>query len=173
MAQCPRGGSGESASPHEAASPREMPPEVTAAFFDMDTRQGAAQVAVAAESALNPSSPILGEWDTVLQRCYGASAAYLSLSAHDPAAQEAHQVHATRRGRHRYRQLLPATWRSALNRATSQAAAAAQKADASIAAAQGPLSQRLADVDGQWLVYPSVRTANDSMQSTVDSGFRA
>lgn len=154
-------------SPHEAASPREMPPEVTAAFFDMDTRQGAAQVAVAAESALNPSSPILGEWDTVLQRCYGASAAYLSLSAHDPAAQEAHQVHT---------QLVEAATgidnycqrhRSALSRATSQAAAAAQKADASIAAARA-LSQRLADVDGQWLVYPSVRTANDSMQSTVD-----
>lgn len=162
----PRGWLRRNRSPHEAVSAPEMPPEVTAAFFDMDSRQGAAQQAVAAEGALNPGSPILGEWDIVRQSCYGASASYLALSTHDPGAQGPDQVR---------RQLVEAAagvdhycqrHRSVLDRATSQVMTAAQKADSSLAVVQ-VLNRRLNGVDGQWLIYPSVRTANDLMQSTA------
>lgn len=144
-----------------------MPADITGAFLHMDSRQGVAQQGVAAEAALRPSSPIVAEWDAVQQRCYTATAAYLALTGDDPRAmQPVPEVQ---------RQLLEATQsvddfcgrhRIALERAAGELANAAAAADAAIADAER-IQQRLSGPDGRWLAYPSVREAEDRVQTAV------
>ena len=144
-----------------------MPADITGAFLHMDTRQGIAQQRISAEAALQPSSPIVAEWDAVQQRCYTATSMYLALTGDDPhAVQPLSEVQ---------RQLLEATQsvddfcgrhRIALERAAGELANVAAAADAAIAEAER-IRQRLSGPDGRWLAYSSVREAEDRLQTAV------
>lgn len=140
---------------------------VTAAFLDLDERQGVVQTAVAAAAVLYPESCIASEWELVTQRCYTAMTAYLRLNqANDgPATQAADVAHlladattAVDRFHSRHRR--------ALDVASAAASAAIAAADDANRAARDA-GQRLARTEAPWRDYPSVHTAYLLMQTAL------
>ncbi|SIH20374.1 Uncharacterised protein [Mycobacteroides abscessus subsp. abscessus] len=146
---------------------RQVPPDLTEAFLDMDKRQGIAQGAVSIEASLRPGSPVAVEWEPVQQACYAAVTAYLSLTGESsrgaPSVGEVRQMlsKASAGVDEFYRRN-----QQTLERATAAAAGAATKADSAVAEAHR-VRQRLTGADQQWAKYRSVVAANDLLDVNV------
>lgn len=147
------------------ARPPAVSATLTAAFLDLDERQGVVQTAVAAAAVLDPESCIASEWELVAQRCYAAMTAYLRLNQANegPAAQAADVAHlladattAVDRFHSRHRRSLDA--------ASAAASAATAAADDANQAARDA-GQRLARTEAPWRDYPSVHSAYLLMQA--------
>ncbi|TRW86220.1 hypothetical protein FK535_07050 [Mycolicibacterium sp. 018/SC-01/001] len=148
--------------PHAEARPLAVPATLTAAFLDLDHRQGIAQAAVAAAAALAPTTVLMDEWQTVAQRCYAAMSAYLSVTEANAEVVPTAEV---------ARQLADATGavdgfysrhRRTLDSATRAASAASAAADAAAEIAR-VADQRLSTTESLWRDYPSVRAAHQVM----------
>lgn len=149
------------------ARPPDVPAKLTAAFLDLDRRQGVAQAAAAAAAVLYPESCIASEWELVTQRCYAATTAYLQLNeATDGPAPKADDVaeflaEATTAVDQFYLR------HSRALRAASGAASAATTAADSANQAARDAGQRLASTKASWRDYPSVHSAELLMQTAL------
>lgn len=149
------------------ARPPDVPATLTAAFLDLDRRQGVAQAAAAAAAVLYPESCIASEWESVTQRCYAATTAYLQLNevVDGPAPQAANVAHLLADATTTVDQFY-LRHRRALDAASAAAGAASTAADEANRAAHDA-EQRLARTEAPWRDYPSVHTANLLLQTAL------
>lgn len=143
-------------------------------FLDLDQRQSTVQTAVQTLASLKPNSPITTEWESVQQRCYDATAAYLlatsttgptgfsenprrpSLAEVQGQLEQARSTLDTFYTRHQH----------ALDNAVAAATAATARANTLLMQAQA-MQARLSGREAQWLQYPSVQSAQDAMQTAT------
>lgn len=143
-------------------------------FLDLDHRQSEVQSAVHTLVSLKPSSPIVTEWESVQQRCYNASAAYISATSPTgptgftetgprPSATEVRsQLNEARSTLDSFY----ARHQRALDGAVAETTATTARAATLLMQAQ-TMQGRLSGADGQWLQYPSVQSAHDGMQTAT------